>query len=377
MGYMDKKLEDRSFITSLIGELHYDKVGAKVFEKNQEVDDRLVKKMRVPVMPIPLLPPGDYMITKEKGKTQIYTPWLKFNESGVFLTPKEILEEDKKRGDLTKENKWVRTLIALSPYNYDEARERQLAQDLEQRYFEYAKKGIDIIKVEEKGDKILLFAENGDILEFDKKDFSGDLKKDALKKFEKIRNDFKEENIKQYKESNDKERLEEWFATAPYETRLRDGKLRGEVNPDLPKEDPLNVNATSAFGAVIESASEDKEITGNLKQKDKNLAKSLEIAGDVVKNNHKWLLDDKNEVKPNVSPSNYNATMENVKKYGPGVAVGIGAISSLSFGLKYFIYFVLVVAVLFVAYLAWKVFQENKKQKVVIKRGGVNGKARH
>ena len=64
-----------------------------------------------------------------------------------------------------------------------------------------------------------------------------------------------------------------------------------------------------------------------------------------------------------------------------GVAVGIGAVSSLSFGLKYFIYFVLFVGVLFIAFLAWKVFQEGKhsKKRVYYQKysGGINGKARH
>ena len=362
MPFRDRMMKDRPLLTDLFGELAYDQAGAVALQKNQEPDDMyldfpLNELPPNPTLPFTLMPD----IEVKKGKARPVWPWLQAGE---------VLQKDIKRGDVTKENFFWRAVIDLLPFTTTTARKRQLAQELQNRYVKYMLDGAKVQDLNVEGNLAVLKLDNGDLVPvpidgegnkiLQEKGPEALLKYASEQKADKIGDDLYRalKDIAMNSPIGKKEILW-WIDTSPYEIRVVDNRFRNEINPEKPKTDILNTNATEFYGGAIERASKDEELKNEMEKQGipHPYVRSLEFAGDVVDNNRQWLrgLTDT----PNVAPSYGNATMKDAATWGAGTVMLVGGMGSALGGNLLLGAALILIAALILGYAIWKGTQEG------------------
>jgi len=366
MPFRDKMMKDRPLLTDLFGELAYDQAGAVALQKNQEPDDYYFDN------PLnELLPP--YMnvlgaipdIEVKKGEIRFVHPWNP-------LDTMETFRKDIERGDVTKENFFWRAVIDLLPFTTTTARKRQLAQELQNRYVKYMLEGAKVQDLNVEGNLAVLKLDNGDLVPvpldekgkkiLQEKGPEALLKYASEQKADKIGDDLYRalKDIAQNAKIGKKE-IMWWIATSPYEIRVVDNRFRNEINPEKPKTDILNTNATEFYGRVVSEAAKDEELKQEMQEQGvpKSYVRALEFAGDVVDNNRQWLrgLTDT----PNVAPSYGNATMKDAATWGAGTVMLVGGVGSALGGNILLGAALILIAALIIGYAIWKGTQEGDR----------------
>ena len=357
--FRDKMMKDRPLLTSLFGELAYDQAGAVALQKNQEPDDMYID---IPLNELPI-PPVSIIPDIEIKKGEVRPVW-------PLSQAPEVFRKDIERGDVTKENFFWRALIDLSPLTTTTARKRQLAQELQNRYVKYALEGAKVKDHDVVGNLAVLRLGNGDTvpvpLDAKGKEILQEKGPEALLKYaseqkaDKIGEDLYKalKDIAQNAPIGKKE-IMWWIATSPYEIRVVDNRFRNEVDPDKPKTDVLNTNATEFYGRIVSEAAKDNELKQEMQEQGvpRSYVRALEFAGDVVDNNRQWLrgLTDA----PNVAPSYGNATMRDAATWGAGTVMLVGGVGSALGGNLLLGAALILIAALILGYAIWKGTQEG------------------
>ena len=365
MPFRDKMMRDRPLLTDLFGELAYDQAGAVALQKNQEPDDYYFDNPLNELPPIPI-PPINVLqmipdVEVKGGKKKLVYPWIHSHE---------VLRKDVERGDVTKENFFWRAVIDLLPFTTTTARKRQLAQELQNRYVKYMLEGAKVQDLNVEGNLAVLKLDNGDLVPvpldgkgkkiLQEKGPEALLKYASEQKADKIGDDLYKalKDIAQNAKIGKKE-IMWWIATSPYEIRVVDNRFRNEVNPEKPKTDILNTNATEFYGRVVSEAAKDEELKQEMREQGvpKSYVRALEFAGDVVDNNRQWLrgLTDT----PNVAPSYGNATMKDAATWGAGTVMLVGGVGSALGGNLLLGAALILIAALILGYAIWKGTQEG------------------
>ncbi len=364
--FREKMMKDRPLLTDLFGELAYDQAGVAALQKNQEPDDTYIDVPLNEIVPpnpifLPSLIPD---IEVKKGEVRPVWPWLEAPQT---------FRRDVERGDVTKENFFWRAVIDLLPFTTTTARKRQLAQELQNRYVKYMLDGAKVQDLNVEGNLAVLKLDNGDLvpvpLDGKGKKILQEKGPEALlqyaseQKADKIGKDLYNALKEIYENAPiGKREIGWWIATSPYEIRVVDNRFRNEVNPERPKTDILNTNATEFYGRAVSEAAKDEELKKSLQDDagvPKSYVRALEFAGDVVDNNRQWLrgLTDT----PNVAPSYGNATMKDAATWGAGTVMLVGGVGSALGGNLLLGAALILIAALILGYAIWKGTQEGDR----------------